>query len=327
MQLIIDTADTKISIKNKSFYLEKGDIHRQINPKRVSSIAITVNCLLNTSVIKLAANHQIPIYIFNNFGTLQARMYSPYFNNIAILRRKQLLFYDSPEANNWIIDLLKQKTELQIQNLQKWTNRKPKHKQFTTQNIRQIKKILSGTDKLINQNIDQSRKTLLGIEGSISRLYYKNLSLMLPDDMQFSNRSRRPAKDYFNAALNYMYGMTYSIVEAGVFAKGLDPFLGFMHTDNYLKTSLVFDLIEPIRPLIDRKLVAMIQTGKIKPAHFTKKEQGYWLNKKGKRIIIPDFNKYLYQRIKTKNKIRRLKDIIYGYSNELGNLIMQKINK
>ena len=176
---------------------------------------------------------------------------------------------------------------------------------------------------VVDAHIAALRATLMGLEGSISRYYFKALGSFLPEDFHFEKRSRRPALDYFNACLNYLYGMTYSVVEGGVFAKGLDPFIGFLHTDFYKRTSLVFDLIEPIRPLIDRRLTELILNGELDASHFIPKEQGYWLSKKGKRIVIPSFNAYLNQRIKFRSSTMRLKDHIYGLSNELGNLIDQ----
>jgi len=322
MQLIIDTANTSLTVKSKTFLVERAELTKQISPKRITSIAITTNCSINASAIRLAALKQIPIYFFNNFGTIQARMSSPYFTNIALLRKKQLLFYNTPQATDWIIEILHQKVSAQIATLKRLANKQTSYKNKTTQHIAQLKKGLTNTLIYKATPIEDCRSNILGIEGNLSRIYFKAIQCFLPQEMQFKKRTRQPALDYFNAALNYLYGMTYSIVESGVFAKGLDPFVGYMHTDNYLKTALVFDLIEPIRPLIDRILIDLCIEGKLQASHFIPKEQGYWLSKEGKRLIIPTFNEYLHQRIKVGNRVKRLKDIIFSYSNELGNSIM-----
>lgn len=321
MQIIIDTADTSITVVNKVFLIERGKFSKQISPKRITSIAITTNCTINTSAIRLAAINQIPIYFFNNFGTIQARMTSPYFINIAELRKKQLQFYNTPKATNWILEILTKKTNLQIETLKRLAKKQTKHKQETKLKIEQLIEILNKSKQYKNIPIDSCRKNILGIEGILSKQYFRAIQCFLPETMKFNKRTRQPAKDYFNAALNYLYGMTYSIVESGVFAKGLDPFVGYMHTDNYLKTSLVFDLIEPIRPLIDRLLINLCIEEKLNETHFVPKEQGFWINKAGKRIIIPTFNEYLHQRIRTSGRVQKLKDIIYSYSNDLGNQI------
>jgi CRISPR-associated endonuclease Cas1 len=63
----------------------------------------------------------------------------------------------------------------------------------------------------------------------------------------FKGRSSRPAEDPFNAFLNYAYGVLYSRVEKALIIAGVDPFVGFMHRDDYNMKSMVFDFIEPYR--------------------------------------------------------------------------------
>ena len=94
----------------------------------------------------------------------------------------------------------------------------------------------------------------MGIEGNMARVYWRFLSESLPQPYQFPKRSRRPAQDMFNAALNYLYGMLYSVTESAALAAGLDTHLGFLHADEYNRPTFVFDLIEPYRPWIDKLL-------------------------------------------------------------------------
>lgn len=325
MQLIIDTSNTKLSVRNKSFYITNNSISRIINPKRIDSIAITSHCNINTSAIKLAAQHQIPVYFYNNFGTLQARVCSPYFVNTATLRRKQLLFYYKPEATAWIIDMLNKKTGMQIVLLKQLAGRKPKYKTSIMATEQKFMSLMQKAQSFKNRKIDDARNSLLGIEGQISKIYYKQLSLFVTEPFQFSSRSRRPAVDYFNAGLNYLYGMTYSIVETGIYAKGLDPFAGYMHTDYPRKPNLVYDMIEPVRPLIDKMWMKYIIDKQINEKHFVKKEQGYRLNKAGKRVLIPAFNTYLKKRFKIGDSVYVLKNYIYHLSNDLGELIKKTV--
>ena len=208
MQVVIDTTNTRISVKNNTFFIENETQSRQISPKRISSIAITSNCTLNAASIKLAALNEVPIYFFNNFGTLQARMWSPYFKNIATLRKKQLLFYNTPEATNWLLDVLARKTGLQVTLLKRLQASNPRDKEKFREALLNMNELLDSARKYKNQPVETCRNQLLGIEGSLSRMYFKNLQIFLPEQFRFEKRSRRPATDYFNAALNYLYGMT-----------------------------------------------------------------------------------------------------------------------
>src|SRR3972149_3282120 len=102
-----------------------------------------------------------------------------------------------------------------------------------------------------------------------------------------------PAKDEFNAMLNYAYGVLYSQVERACILAGLDPFVGFLHTDNYNKKSLVFDLIEPFRILGERTVVFLFTGRRVRKDMFEKVPGGMSLNAEGKALLIGDFNERL----------------------------------
>src|SRR5205807_67862 len=109
--------------------------------------------------------------------------------------------------------------------------------------------------------IDEQRGSVMGLEGSAGRTYFTCIGKLVPEAYRFTGRSRQPAQDAFNAMLNYSYGVLYSLVEKACICAGLDPYVGFLHTDNYAKKSLVFDLIEPFRILGDRATL-LIFTGR-----------------------------------------------------------------
>jgi CRISPR-associated protein Cas1 len=252
-------------------------------------------------------------------------MYSPYFKNLASLRKKQYLFSQSNIATRWLIDLLITKGNEQIRNIQRGYKRKGKSSSEADIFLLQMQDILRNIAAIEVQPVSSIRSTILGWEGTISRLYFSALRPLMPEKFGFHNRSRRPALDYFNAGLNYLYGMTYGVVESGLFAKGLDPGIGIMHVDAYQKPTLAYDLIEPFRPVVDRILLNLIWEENLSEQHFTPKEQGYWMSKTGKRIVIKSFADFLNQRIEYRDEVKRLKDHIYGESNRLGNLIEETI--
>ena len=86
-------------------------------------------------------------------------------------------------------------------------------------------------------------------------------------------RSRNPAKDEFNCLLNYAYGVLYGLVERACLLAGLDPYIGFVHTDHYNKPSLVFDLIENYRIWADETVVQLFSRHKIKKALFDQAQE------------------------------------------------------
>ena len=86
--------------------------------------------------------------------------------------------------------------------------------------------------------LEDTRNRIMGLESTAGRAYFRCLYKILPEKYQFTGRSRRPAKDPFNAVLNDCYGILYSLVEKACILSGLDPYVGFLHTDNYNKKSM-----------------------------------------------------------------------------------------
>ena len=88
------------------------------------------------------------------------------------------------------------------------------------------------------------REALFNIEAQGARVYFDLLSRLMPENFRFSGISRNPARDPFNCLLNYANGVLYGKVERVCVLAGLDPYIGILHTDNYNKKSMVFELIE-----------------------------------------------------------------------------------
>jgi len=309
MQVYIDTKQTSITVINNSFFIKNETTNRIISPKRISSIAITSNVTINTSAIKLAANNDVPIYFYNHVGRLIAQLNSPSFLKHAKLRLQQVAFIKSNQGIIWAIDQLSLKTKLQIQTLQRLTQDKKKLNEAIkpiVDSINENKEQLQKVD-LSNKKI---RNTIMGIEGSLARLYYKAINIILPKQYQFTKRSRQPGVDYYNTSINYLYGLTYSHIRKAIHAAGLDTFMGALHTTPF-KESLVFDSIEPFRPIIDRLLLQLCKDELLQDIHFRKVANGFWLSKEGKKLIITQYAGYLQKRIKIENKITSIENHIY----------------
>jgi len=125
----------------------------------------------------------------------------------------------------------------------------------------------------------------------------------LPERYQFAGRSFRPAKDPFNAFLNYAYGILYSRVEKTLTIAGLDPFVGFMHRDDYNTKSLVFDFIEPYRIIAEEVVFKLFSAKKVNDNHCDKITNGISLNADGKNLLVQHFFKFFDEdKIRHKNQ-------------------------
>jgi len=93
---------------------------------------------------------------------------------------------------------------------------------------------------------------------------------LIPEKYAFEARSRNPAKDPFNCMLNYSYGILYSSVEKACIIAGLDPYIGIMHTDNYNKKALVYDMVEMYRGYMDEIVSGCLAQRKFKTIFLTR---------------------------------------------------------
>lgn len=312
MQLVLDTKDLKVDRRRNLFFIEAPDgTTRSVSPRKVTSIAVTQPCWISAGAVELAALHEIPILYFNFLGKAVARLSSPYFGSIATLRRRQALFHDTPEATRWMVGLYLLKSEQQAENLRRL---QPEHTA-----IGQMKNLWKRLEFVAGTPLREATAPLMAAEAAIARYYWQALSELLPDHCDFQKRSRQPAQDNFNAALNYLYGMLYTVVESGLFAAGLDPHLGLMHADEYNKPVLAFDFIEPFRPWADWLLIQQFLDHKVRAAFFNRTATGVFLNKAGKAFFIPLFNQWLRSERTWANKKTTVKNHIYQLAGRFSN--------
>ncbi len=297
MQLLLNTKGLEIKVRNKCFEIgAPGKRKRLIAPARITSIAVTANCMISSSAIKLAATKEIPILFFNRIGKVKARMWSPYFEGLATLRRKQVDFAETTEATQWVISLFQTKTDRQISNLRFLANRFPGHQDQIEAISTNIAEKAEELNQFKNKGIAGCSKNIMGLEGAIARQYWQVVKLCFSDTHNFQKRTRQPALDPLNAMINYMYGMLYTVVEGALFAAGLDPFLGILHADQYLNPTLSYDLIEAFRPWTDRLVFEHCIEKKLKDTCFREGvKDGIYLNQDGKTILIPAFNDLMKQ--------------------------------
>lgn len=298
-----------LSRKGEMFSLKVGEETKEIAAKKVSSIIIATKAVLSTDALKLSLDNNIAIVFIDDFGQPFGRVWHPKFGSTAYIRREQLKCADSQEGLLIAKELIEQKIENQALHIRDLAYKRDSKKENLQEYIDKIEEYKNKINKLKGKTIDL-RGTIMGYEGNASKVYFEALAYAIPEPFKFFGRSFRPAKDYFNCILNYCYGILYSKVEQSCIIAGLDPFVGFLHTDNYNKKSLVFDVIEPFRDIGNRVAFSLFSKKKINKNFFNKIKNGLILNQEGKKAVFTALNeelerKFLYK----KRKITRLASI------------------
>lgn len=145
-------------------------------------------------------------------------------------------------------------------------------------------------------------------EGHAAKVYFNAL---------FGMNFTRAAENSINAALNYGYGIILSAFNREIVANGYSTQLGLFHDNMFNQFNLGSDLMEPFRPLIDRKVMSM------KPEKFEHEEKMKVLDVLNEEVSIGGKKEFINNAIKIycKSIFDALNDkdtsLIKFYRNEL----------
>ena len=322
MQLVINTYGSFLQKEGDLFKVKTEDKVFEVSAKKVNSILIATAAYLTTDAIKLAMENNIDIIFLNEYGDPYARIWHSKLGSTVAIRRKQLEVSFSKEgfelAKSWVLTKIENQINF-LERLKKTRGEKVYQIEEYIQKINENKEKI----KKIEGLIEEKRASIMALEGACSKSYFDALSFIMPDRFKFEGRSRNPAKDEFNAMLNYAYGILYSEVEKCCIIAGLDPYIGFLHSDNYNKKSLVFDLIEMYRIFAEETVVFLFTKREIKVEYFDKVKGGLILNKEGRALLIQAYNNNIENTIRYKGRNIQKKNIIQFDCHEIANYLLK----
>ena len=151
----------------------------------------------------------------------------------------------------------------------------------------------------------ESKEQLRGYEGEAASIYFgvfDELILQQKKEFVFRGRNKRPPLDNVNALLSFVYTLLTNSITSALESVGLDPYVGYLHTDRPGRASLSLDMIEELRAILaDRFVLTLINKKIISGKNFSAKENGAvlmdddlrknvlteWQNKKKETITHP----------------------------------------
>ncbi len=181
--------------------------------------------------------------------------------------------------------------------------------QIDVDQVRAASSFLKNSLELIQNS--QSKDQLRGYEGEAASIYFgvfNQLILQQKKDFVFKGRNKRPPLDPVNALLSFVYTLLTNTITSALESVGLDPYVGYLHTDRPGRASLSLDLIEELRAVLaDRFVLTLINRKLIAGKNFSQKENGAvlmddeirrrvlteWQNKKKEIITHP----YLQEKV------------------------------
>lgn len=296
MQLIIDNFGAFLGKKGNRFVVKNGEEKQEFSAENVTQIIISSASSVSTDAIKLATEYGIDVVYTNYFGMPYARIYPCKLGGTTLTRRMQATKYSTVKMAETVKKIVEAKVKNQIYMLK--SLEKTREGADFSESIKLMGETLKNIAAL-NGPIDDIRNNIMGIEGYAGNQYFSCLTQIIP----FKERQHQ-AKDPFNAMLNYGYGILYSEIEKACILAGLDPYLGFLHTDRYGKPSMVLDFIEEFRqPIVDRAIITLFVRKQVdEEKDFEGISNVLILSKSGKEKVVNAVMERLHTKIEYRKK-------------------------
>lgn len=157
------------------------------------------------------------------------------------------------------------------------------------------KRVKSASNR-ISQSLQCARscatlESLRGIEGDAAATYFSVFDELVLRDKEtfgFTIRTRRPPTDATNAMLSLFYSVVSRDCSSALRGVGLDPYIGFLHTDRPGRRSLALDCMEELRPVVvDRFVLSAINNRIVGARDFDRRESGeVRLSEKGRKALF-----------------------------------------
>lgn len=313
MQLHLNSYGLYLHVKDEMFEIkhsEKNQI-KHVAAHKVKTIHLHKGMALSTDAILLALKHNIDIILMDWGDRPAGRFWHSKLGSTTKIRRKQLeasnQTFGLDSVKSWVGGKLSNQSNF-IKSLIK---HRQKSKEYLNTQSEKIDKYHERIMELKGTNVEEVANLIRAYEGNAGRIYFETLFHCIKPFYDIKKRSYRPALDSYNAMLNYAYAILYSKIEKSLIIAGLDPFIGFLHRDDYNYKSLVYDFIEPYRIYADHVVFRLFSAKKVRQNHVDIFENGVALNAEGKQLLMEKYNKHiLEEKIRYKNRNTTRENII-----------------
>ena len=250
----------KVAYKNDNLIVkDKEDkIKFQISLYRLYIIFIIGDISLTTVILKKAKKFGFTIALLSNTFRLY-EMIGDIKQGNTLLKEKQYKYNDIKIARHIVCNKILNEANV-LKNIRVKDD-------AIKNNIEVIKGYIIKASQCDDYNL------LLSYEGNAAKIYFKTLFC----NVNWQGRKPRIKFDYINSSLDIGYTILFTFVEVIVNSFGFDTYVGVLHKQFYMRKSLICDLVEPFRVIIDEQLRKSINLKQIKEEDFMVINNGYRL--------------------------------------------------
>jgi len=238
-------------------------------------------------VLSMCCEYGVGVSFLSEQGRFLARVHGPVSGNV-LLRRQQ---YRTADVQDSSLSIVRNVIASKLANSRVVLLRAARE----TNDVERQERLRSAAATLSWAGIDCVRTASIeearGHEGAGAQAYFSVFNDMITGDrdaFHFAERSRRPPRDRVNTLLSFLYALLRHDIVSALESVGLDPAVGFLHTDRPGRPSLALDMMEELRsPLADRLALTLINRRQVQPDHFQQEDGGgILLQDAGRKLVI-----------------------------------------
>lgn len=285
--LIIDKEPSELHYQSSNLTVyTNGKRVSTVPLKQLERVIVSPHVTITAGVLGVIAEHHVSLMVLNaRLPNRTATLVGHHSGD----HQRRLWQYQLMLNHAFCVEVATRIVELKIKRqhtvLQNALQKRPELRRALTQALKHLDNSLT---QLTNPDINDLA-VLNGIEGAAARAYFQAYTQLFCARLNFTARNRRPPQDPVNVILSLSYTLLHHEAVNALKMYGLDPSLGFYHQIYYGRDSLACDVIEPLRPYVDKWIWRLFSEQTLTDGHFVYEGAACLLADAGKRIFYKRF--------------------------------------
>lgn len=222
---------------------------------QVSRLVIVGRSTFSGGVIYRAVREKVPVTFIDIMGRATGHLNAPDHEESALAKDQQSKCTD----HDWSLDFSRRLIAAKIHNCRILLRR-------NTINASPLGELVTAA------MTTDSFESLRGIEGAAARIYFDHFATLVAP-FEFRGRCYHPPDGPVNVLLSFGYTLLYNRLTVALRDKGFNPRRGIFHVGRGRHAALASDLMEPLRHIIDRVVLALIHLRELAPDMFANEER------------------------------------------------------
>ncbi|GAB6064380.1 CRISPR-associated endonuclease Cas1 [Deferrisoma palaeochoriense] len=286
--LVVDSSIDEVRRDGRTLTLYAGGkLQGRVPVPPLERVIFQGGLRVDTRALHLLAQEGVGVhFVSGRHGDWQASLAGPEHNDATVRLGQFAAYWHEPTRLALAREIVGRKLRGQADNLLLWAGESEGE---AAERCREAARLV--TDIAGRAAEAPGLDALLGHEGAGARAYFGAMAQVVPARLGFAGRAKRPPPDPLNALLSLGYTLLHAEWERLVRLVGLDPAVGFYHTPEFKRPSLVCDLVEPWRPVYDRWVLEQVGQKVFTPNDFVRGagNAGCWLKPQGRKRFYLGF--------------------------------------